>query len=347
MIDAYPLIRPLLMRMDAEDAHRLALRLLGTGLGPRCAAAHPALETTVFGVKFPNPLGLAAGFDKDAEALGPLLAMGFGFVEAGTVTPLPQAGNPRPRVFRDLSSESVINRMGFPGKGLDVFEKNFSDFRQKNPGRIAGANIGINKDTPDALAAYRTGLARVAPLSDYVTVNVSSPNTAGLRDLQAREALDNLLGGLMSPVPPKPLLLKVAPDLTIEQKADIAELALKHRIAGLIVSNTTVSRPDALAAALREEKGGLSGRLLRDLSTAAIRDFRRLTNGALPIVGVGGMSSAEDVYEKIRAGASLVQIYTGLVFQGPALVRRILEGLPLLLVRDGFKTVTEAVGAAV
>jgi len=346
MIDVYPLLKPILMRMDPEDAHRMTLKLLKTGLGPRYACDNPALETALFGLKFPNPLGLAAGFDKEAEVIAPLFRMGFGFVEAGTVTPQPQPGNPRPRVFRDVANESVINRMGFPGGGLDAFEKNFRAFRKKYPGLIAGANIGINKDTAAPVAAYKTGLARLAPISSYIAVNVSSPNTAGLRDLQAKEQLDALLSALMElrRASPTPLLLKVAPDLTPAQREDIAALAVAHKIDGLIVSNTTVARPEALAPALREEKGGLSGKLLRDAATGIIRDFHRLTSGGVPIVGVGGISSAADAYEKIKAGASLVQVYTGLIYQGPVLVKRILEGLPPLLARDGFKNISEAVG---
>jgi dihydroorotate dehydrogenase len=344
MIDLYPIMKPLLMRMDAEDAHHLVLNLLKTGLGPHYVYAHLALETTVFGKKFPNPLGLAAGFDKDAEAIAPLFAMGFGFVEAGTVTPLPQPGNPRPRVFRDIANESALNRMGFPGRGLDAFEKELRAFKKKYPHRIAGANIGMNKDAPDALADYKTGFERLAPVADYVVVNISSPSTAGLRDLQAKENLDRLLGGLMAVKTATPLVLKVTPDLEPQQCADVAEIALRHDIAGLIVSNTTFARPPQLLADLRERPGGVSGRLLKDRATEGIRDFYKLTAGKLPIIGLGGISSAEDAYEKIRAGASLVQVYTGLVYQGPALVRRILEGLPPLLARDGFKTVAEAVG---
>lgn len=345
-MNPYPLIKPLLMRMDAEDAHRLTLCALKSGFAPCSAFEHPALKTKLLGKEFPNPLGLAAGFDKDAEVIAPLFRMGFGFVEAGTVTPQPQEGNPRPRVFRDIQNESVINRMGFPGKGLDVFERNFSAFKYRYPNSIAGANIGINKDTTDALGAYKTGFTRLSPIADYIAVNVSSPNTTGLRDLQAREKLDELLSGLMElrRKGKTPLLLKVAPDLTMTQRTDIAELALAHKIDGLIVSNTTVARPPTLNPRLHDEKGGLSGRLLKDAATAGISEFYRLTAGALPIIGVGGISCAADAYEKIRAGASLVQVYTALAYQGPALITAILGDLPRLLEQDGFKTVQEAVG---
>lgn len=345
MSDAYArFAKPVLMRMDAENAHKMTLALLKTGIGPRYAANHPALATKVLGISFPNPLGLAAGFDKNAEAVAGVFRLGFGFVEAGTVTPRPQTGNPRPRVFRDPGSESVINRMGFPGLGLDVFEANLRRFKAANPGRIVGANIGINKDAADPGAAYLESLARLGTLADYIAVNVSSPNTVGLRSLQAKEELDKLLSRLMAGKGGARILLKVAPDLSEEERGDIAALVRAHGLHGLIVSNTTVSRPPALAAALREEKGGLSGRLLTGMATEGIRSFRRLLPREIPIIGVGGVSSAAEAYDKIKAGASLVQVYSGLVFRGPGLVREILEGLPPLLARDGFSHVAEAVG---
>lgn len=279
-------------------------------------------------------MGMAAGFDKDAEVIAPLLNLGFGFVEVGSVTPLPQPGNPRPRIFRDIAHESVVNRMGFPGKGLEVFAKNILSFRKKNfaTSGILGVNIGINKGTLSPLEDYRHCMAVLSPLADYITINVSSPNTAGLRDLQQKEELDKLLSGLMAEKK-IPFLLKIAPDLDAGSRADIAALALRHRIDGLVISNTR-----------KHEQGGLSGRLLKDLSTDMIRDFYQLTGGLLPIIGVGGVSSAEDAYEKIRAGASLVQLYTALIYQGPVLITRILEGLARLVKRDGFQHVSEAVG---
>lgn len=348
----YSLARPLLMSMDAEQAHRLTIKLLKTGLGPRYACNDASLKTKVFGLEFANPLGLAAGFDKDAEVIPALFGMGFGFVETGTVTPKPQDGNPKPRVFRDPANKSVINRMGFPGRGLDYFAANVAAYRRKHgKGQgILGINIGINKDVPAPIEDYKAGLLRLAPFADYITVNVSSPNTAGLRDLQRRDDLDRLLEVLMetrnTQAAKPPLLLKVAPDLEAAPRAAIAELALRHRIDGLIVSNTTVSRPAALAEALKNEKGGLSGQLLTSLSTEVIGDFYQLTGGNIPIVGAGGVGSAADAYDKIRAGASLVQVYTALVFEGPGLVRRILEGLPALLRQDGHARVADAVGAA-
>lgn len=341
-MDIYALLRPLLMSMDPERAHRLTLSLLKTGLGPSSGRGDDSLKTTLWGKTFQNPLGLAAGFDKDAEVIFPLLKMGFGFVEVGTVTPLPQPGNDKPRVFRDKGNESVINRMGFPGRGLEYFARNIEGFRNAGTSGILGVNIGVNKGSLSPLEDYQRCLARLAPWADYITVNISSPNTAGLRDLQAREDLDRLLSSLTSD---KPLLLKIAPDLTPPQREDIAELSLRHRLGGLVISNTTVERPAALLASLKNEKGGLSGRLLKNLSTEMIRDFYHLTQGTIPIIGVGGIASAEDAYEKIKAGASLVQFYTALIYHGPSLITRILDGLALLLQRDGFRHLAEAVGS--
>lgn len=345
MIDLYPCFRPLLMAMEPERAHRLALLALRAGLAPSYQNNAPALRTTLWGREFRNPLGLAAGFDKDAEAIAPLFGMGFGFVEVGSVTPLPQAGNPRPRVFRDIANQSVVNRMGFPGKGLEAFVKNIRDFRQRHPETpgILGVNIGINKGTASPFDDYRRCMEALSSLAGYMTINVSSPNTAGLRSLQARDELDNLLSRLM-PQKQAPVLLKIAPDLNAEERADIAALALRYRIDGLVISNTTVMRPPSLQHNLKNEKGGLSGVLLKTLATESIRDFYQRTEGRLPIVGVGGVSSAEDAYDKIKAGASLVQLYTALLYQGPALITRILDGLTQLLRQDGFQHVSDAVG---
>ncbi len=342
----YPCLRPLLMALEPECAHRLTLLALKAGLAPAYKNNNESLKIKLWGREFSNPLGLAAGFDKDAEVIAPLFKMGFGFVEVGTVTPLPQVGNAHPRVFRDIANESVINRLGFPGKGLEVFAENVRDFRKNFPAApgILGVNIGINKETAVPLDDYRRCMEKLAPLADYVTVNVSSPNTAGLRQLQGKNALDDLLTGLLV-IRKVPVLLKIAPDMEAVQRADIAEIVMKHRIDGLVISNTTVTRPAALPPHLQGEKGGLSGRLLKDLSTETIRDFYRLTQGTVPIIGVGGVSSAADAYEKIRAGASLIQIYTGLMYQGPALITRILEGLTPLLKQEGFQDIAAAVGS--
>ena len=349
----YNALRPLLLSLDAEQAHGLTLKAMKMGLTPRYDVNDPALRVKLWGREFRNPLGLAAGFDKQAEVIAPLFNMGFGFVEAGTVTPLPQAGNPKPRVFRDKANKSVINRMGFPGSGLDVFVENIKKFRDEYADGlgILGVNIGMNKDAKAPLEDYKRGIEKLAAYADYITINISSPNTAGLRDLQAREELDKLLAalvGLRNVMQTEALLLlKVAPDLEAAQREDIAALVIEHRIDGLIVSNTTVTRPAALDAKLKDEKGGLSGQLLSDLATERIADFYKLTQGKLPIVGVGGIATAADAYAKIRAGASLVQVYTALVYEGPALVPNVLAGLVHLMRKDGFNHISEAVGADV
>jgi len=362
MINLYPLIKPFLMSMEPERAHRLTLRILKTGLAPRYRHDDPALRCDILGHSFPNPLGLAAGFDKDAEVIAPMLDMGFGFVEAGTVTPLPQDGNPAPRLFRDIPNRSVINRLGFPGKGMDAFAARVSDFRvaQAQGGEnylrgLLGVNIGINKETASAFEDYSRGLSVLATMADYIVVNVSSPNTPGLRDLQSENMLDALLAGLMAvlgaldiaPVARPALLLKVAPDLTPDQRAAVAQLALRHHIHGLVVSNTTTARPDALADNLKTEAGGLSGRLLKDKACDVLADFYRLTRGAVTLVGVGGIENADDAWRRIRAGASLVQVYTGLVYEGPALVPQILKGLSSRVRDAGLRHISEAVGADV
>lgn len=359
MINLYPLVKPWLMLMDAEDAHRLTLRVLKSGFAPTCDYADDALRSEVFGHVFANPLGLAAGFDKDAEAITPLMAMGFGFVEAGTVTPLAQEGNPAPRIFRDIKNKSVINRMGFPGAGLDAFAAQVSHFRTRSAGQpprgILGVNIGVNKETVSAFEDYSRCLTVLAPMADYIVVNVSSPNTPGLRDLQSENTLDALLAGLMAvlhaldipPVARPSLLLKIAPDLTPDQRAAVAQLALRHSIGGLVISNTTTARPEALAEHLKSEAGGLSGQLLKENACAVLRDFYRLTGGALPLIGVGGIASADDAWARIRAGASLVQVYTGLVYEGPALVPQILKGLSAHVRAAGMKNISEAIGADV
>ncbi len=354
MINLYPLARPFLMAMEPERAHRLTLRLLASGFAPTGGFEDDVLKTEVFGHVFQNPLGLAAGFDKDAEVIAPVLDMGFGFMEAGTVTPLPQAGNPAPRLFRDVKNKSVINRLGFPGKGLDAFAAQVSDFRVRHAGHrgMLGVNIGINKETSSAFEDYSRCLTTLAPMADYIVVNVSSPNTPGLRDLQSENMLDALLAGLVAvmrgidlpPVARPALLLKVAPDLTPDQRAAVAQLALRHHLGGLVVSNTTLDRPELLAAPLREEAGGLSGQLLKHKACEALRDFYVLTDGKMPLVGAGGIASADDAWQRICAGASLVQVYTGLVYEGPALVPKILKGLVAHVRAAGLDNISQAVG---
>ncbi|MGH7114080.1 MAG: quinone-dependent dihydroorotate dehydrogenase [Stellaceae bacterium] len=351
MPDLYPRIRPLMFGLPPEMAHRIGVRALETGLTRFFAGPPPPRPTLLaqrlWGLDFPDPVGLAAGFDKDARVPDAALRLGFGFVEVGTVTPRPQPGNPKPRLFRLDEDRAVINRMGFNSGGLDIVAQRLS--RRARAG-IVGVNLGKNRDSADAAADYEEGIRRMAGLADYLVVNISSPNTPGLRDLQARVALDALLRRLIDTRDetghPVPLLLKIAPDLASAECRDIAEVALDTGIDGLIVANTTTQRPSGLISRHAAESGGLSGRPLFAPSTAVLAEIYRLTQGRLPLIGVGGVASAADAYAKIRAGASLVQLYTALVFEGPALVERIKQGLADLLRRDGFASTGEAIGAA-
>ena len=330
-----------LRRLDPETAHGLTLRALRAGLGGGSAPDDPILATELAGLSLPNPIGLAPGFDKNAEAVGPLLRAGFGFVEAGTVTPRPQAGNPRPRLFRLPEDAAVINRLGFNNAGLEAFAERMA----RKPAGIVGANLGANKDSEDRAADYVAGLRRLAGLPDYFTVNISSPNTPGLRALQGRTALDDLLGRLREARSgPTPLFLKIAPDLEEAEIRDVVESATDHGLEGLIVSNTTVERPSELRSAARGETGGLSGAPLFARSTAMLRRVAEMRSG-LQLIGVGGIASGADAYAKIRAGASAVQLYTALIYAGPGLVARIKRDLAARLRADGFRSVGEAVGA--
>jgi dihydroorotate dehydrogenase len=311
---------------------------------PRARADDPRLAVKTLGLSFPNPIGLAAGFDKDARVPDAMLKLGFGFVECGTVTPKPQAGNPRPRLFRLREDHAVINRMGFNNRGMDQAARNLST-RPKDG--IVGVNIGANKETPDRIADYAQSFNRLAPLADYITVNVSSPNTPGLRGLQNKEELTQLLTTLTAARAgsvQRPLLLKIAPDLDAHALDDIAQAVTDARIEGVIVSNTTIARP-LLKGSHAQETGGLSGRPLFQPSTEILRQMRARLPGDIALIGVGGISSGRDAYEKILAGASLVQLYTALVYQGPGLVERIKRDLLACLARDGFSSVAAAVGA--
>ncbi len=350
----FKLAKPFLHRMDPENAHQMTLKALKTGVMPCPSRINDArLKTTLWGRSFPNPVGLAAGFDKNADVVGQMLNIGFGFVEAGTVTPRPQEGNPRPRVFRDADHEAVINRMGFPNGGLESFRHNIEKFfeaKPRPPGMV-GINIGMNKGVEDPAKDYCTLVRALGPYADYLTVNISSPNTPGLRNLQARENLMPLLSRIMEErakacgrESPPPLLVKLAPDLTDAQLADVAACLVEAQVDGVILGNTTLDRPDYLPANFYEQQGGLSGRPLTDKSTAIIRQFYKHTGGKMTIIGAGGISSAEDAYAKICAGASLVQLYTALVFQGPELVRDILNGLMRQLERDNLDHISKAVG---
>ena len=332
--------------LDPEDAHGATIAGLALGLGPRAKAHNPVLATEIAGINLPNCIGLAPGFDKNAEVFGPMLRSGFGFVECGTVTPLAQAGNPRPRLFRLTPDRAVINRMGFNNEGLEPFAARLA----RRGAGVVGANIGANKDSEDRIADYVTGLERLWGMADYFTVNISSPNTPGLRGLQTRAALEELLGRLAEkrdslPASGKvPIFLKVAPDLEADEIEAIVETSVAQGLAGLIVSNTTLSRPD-LRSAYAGEAGGLSGAPLTSLAQRKLKEFHVAAADRLVLIGVGGISSGAEAYARIRAGASAVQLYSALVFHGPGLVVRIAKDLAARLKADGFTNVAQAVGA--
>ncbi len=343
----FRLARPALFALDPERAHRLTIAALKAA--PARAPATPGpLALEVAGLRFPNPVGLAAGFDKDAEVPDAALGLGFGFVEVGSITPRPQAGNPKPRLFRLAGDRAVINRMGFNNGGAAAAAERLAA-RRGRPGFV-GVNIGANKDSADRIFDYAVMARAMAPLASYLAVNVSSPNTPGLRALQDEGALRELLSAVTAARDEKcgaggpPIFLKVAPDLEPPDIDSIARIALEMKLGALIVSNTTISRPP-LRSAHREEAGGLSGAPLRDLALARLRDFRTATGGALRLIGVGGIASTEDAWQRIRAGASLVQLYSALVFEGPGLVQRIVRGLEERMRREGFASIAEAVGS--
>ena len=374
----YPLVRPLAFALDAETAHRMTIRALKLMPPPRPLAPDPILASRVAGLDFPSPVGLAAGFDKDAEVWRQMLGFGFGFVEVGTLTPRPQSGNPKPRLFRLVEDRAVINRLGFNNRGQADAIPRLDQRRQgatatsdpsnllgtdpSTPLRtgIVGVNIGANKDSEDRIADYSAGVTAMTGVADYLTVNISSPNTPGLRALQDKAALDDLLAAVVetrgagpptsgaeaprtSAIPP--MFLKVAPDLAPSDIDDIVELTLRHRLDALIVANTTVSRP-MLRSRHRNEAGGLSGAPLKPLALARLRDFAQASGGSLPLIAAGGIENGVDVLDRIRAGASLVQLYTALVYEGPGLVKRINAELVRLLRLHGFGSIAEAVGTA-
>ena len=341
-------LRPLLFALDPETAHNATLAALRTGLVPKAPADDPILATNVAGLALPNPIGLAAGFDKDVLVPDAMLRLGFGFVECGSVTPRPQDGNPKPRIFRLVEDRAVINRLGFNNRGLEHAVVRLQARQGRTGGRpgIVGINLGANKDAADRTADYVAGVRAAAALASYVTVNISSPNTPGLRALQDGAALTDLVARVMAARGSiaVPLFVKVAPDLEPQDFDTIARIALDGGVDGLIVSNTTISRP-ALASADAGETGGLSGEPLKPLALAALQNFARATGGALPLIAVGGIASGADAYARIRAGASAVQLYSALVYQGPGLVQRIKTELAALLRRDGFASIAAAVGA--
>jgi len=349
-----PWSQRLLHRLDPEAAHLVALSALKLGLAPMPGPYEdPILATRIWNLDFASPIGLAAGFDKDAEVVDPMLRAGFGFVEAGSVTPKPQPGNPKPRLYRLTEDRAVINRFGFNSQGIDAYAERLRARRRRGGARgIVGANLGKNKETADGAADYVIGIRAVAGLADYLVCNISSPNTPGLRGMQARAPIEDLLGrvlaarGEATPAGCKlpPLLAKVGPDLDAQQVQDIAEVALATGLDGLIIGNTTIERPPGLLGRDAAQAGGLSGAPLLPRANACLADFARATGGRLPIIGCGGVSSGADAYAKIRSGASLVQLYSALVFYGLPRVNQIKRELAALLRRDGFTSIADAVG---
>jgi dihydroorotate dehydrogenase len=338
----YRVIRPALFALDAERAHGLALAAL-KWRGPGSPAEPGPLRIEDAGLAFPNPLGIAAGFDKDGEVPDAMLGLGFGFAEVGSITPLPQPGNPKPRLFRLEEDRAVINRMGFNNGGAEAAAQRLGAREHRG---IVGINVGANKDSPDRTADYAAMTRIMAPLASYLAVNVSSPNTPGLRALQDEGALNALLDAVLEArgsVGP-PVFLKVAPDLEPADIDAIARIAIDKKLGALIVSNTTLSRPP-LTSRHAGEAGGLSGAPLKPLALEALRQFRHASGSALPLVGVGGIASAEDAWARIRAGASLVQLYSAMVYEGPGIAKRIVRGVEALMRRDGFASVAEAVGS--
>jgi len=343
----FRLARPLLHALDAETAHRATLAALKRAPLPPRPADDPRLAVEAFGLRFPNPVGLAAGFDKHAEAPDQALRLGFGFVEVGGVTPLPQPGNARPRVFRLESDGAVINRYGLNSEGAAAVRGRLAARRRS--GGIVGVNIGANKDSADRTADYARLVSNLGPVVDYLSINVSSPNTPGLRDLQGKAALDDLLARLIAardeaPGGRTPLLLKIAPDVTEADLDDIVGVARGRGIDGMIVANTTVARPASLQDAAAREAGGLSGRPLFEASTRVLAQVYRRVESQFPLIGVGGVDSAEAALAKIEAGATLVQLYTAMVFKGPGLVREIAVGLADACRREGAGGIADFVG---
>ncbi|MGY6662548.1 MAG: quinone-dependent dihydroorotate dehydrogenase [Glycocaulis sp.] len=329
--------------LPAETAHKMSLKALAAGLGPKLAAdADPVLATSVAGIELSHPVGLAAGYDKNGEAPDALLAAGFAFVELGAVTPRPQAGNPQPRLFRLHEDRAVINRMGFNNEGLDALKTRL-EARAGKPG-VVGINLGANKDSEDRAGDYVTLVKALKGLASFFTINISSPNTPGLRDMQGEEALGALLARVNDARWTEPVFLKVAPDLDAAGIESVVRVAMANRISGLIVSNTTLARPDFLKSQHKGEAGGLSGAPLTHASTEVLRQVRKAAGPDLPLIGVGGINSVDSAYAKIRAGASAIQLYTALVYEGPGLVKRLRDGLAARLKADGYTSLAEAVG---
>ena len=340
----FSVAKPLLHKLDAEQAHRLTIAGLKLGVAK---ASHlkqwPRLQTKLFGLSFSNPLGLAPGFDKNAEVPDAMLAQGLGFVEIGTVTPRPQEGNPKPRLFRLIEDEAVINRMGFNNEGHDAVRRRLE--ARHNRGGVVGINIGANKDSSDRIEDYVQGISAFSHLASYITINISSPNTPGLRNLQGRADLEKLLDRLNTARKPNlPMLLKIAPDLSLDELQDVASVCEGGAVDGVIISNTTLSRPP-LKSRFSYEAGGLSGKPLQQLSTQQLALFYKMTKGQIPLIGVGGINNAESAWAKIIAGASLVQLYSALVYQGPKLIEEICRGLDAKLGEHGFAHISQAIGS--
>jgi len=342
-VSLYPLIRPFWFALDAERAHRLTISALKLKPNRRPPDFPECLRSKVAGLSFPSPIGLAAGFDKDAEVPEQMLGLGFGFVEVGTITPRPQPGNPKPRLFRLRDDEAVVNRMGFNNRGQAAAFQRLLDCNHVRG--IIGVNIGANKDSADRIADYVEGVRAMSSAARYLTINISSPNTPGLRQLQDEGALRALLSAVQEARGTKgpPIFLKVAPDLGEGEPDQIVRAAIQHKVDAIIVSNTTVSRPP-LKSKSRDEAGGLSGAPLKPIALKALREFRSASGGEMPLIGVGGIANSDDAWERIRAGASLVQLYTAMVYQGPGIARRIAHGLADRVRQAGFANIAEAVG---
>jgi dihydroorotate dehydrogenase len=347
----YNILQPLLFSLPEEIAHNLVIQALKYGLVPQqFEVPSSKLKTKLFGLNFKNPVGLAAGFDKNGSCIKPLIKQGLGFVEVGTATPLPQPGNPKPRLFRLKEDKAIINKMGFNNKGIDRLSRNI--FLNQTSG-IVGANIGKNKDSENAINDYLIGLEKIFSVADYITINISSPNTPGLRDLQGKEQLDDLLKNINEKREElsvkfrqnTPILLKIAPDMDEKSLGQIIESVFDHNIDGMIISNTTIGQRDNLKSKNADKDGGLSGKPLFQPSTEMLKTAYKISEGKIPLIGVGGISSGEEAYEKIKSGASLVQLYTALIYNGFDLITEINMTLLKLLKRDGLSNISEAVGA--
>jgi len=343
----------LLRLLPPEAAHQITIKLLKSNLtlNRKKNQEFNALRQTILGIDFPNPLGLAAGFDKNAEVIKPMFSYGFGFIEVGTITPKPQKGNQKPRIFRLLEDEGVINHLGFNNEGSKKILKNLKSFYDGNNfGGVVGINLGKNKSTQNDIDDYLYCIEKFGSYGNYITINISSPNTPGLRDLQLRGRIETLVKKIQNKqseiknLNNKPIFIKISPDLDDEQLRDIALMSLANNVKGLIISNSTIKRPSSLISSYKNEFGGLSGKPIFLNSTIVLKKMYSLTNGQIPLIGVGGISNGYECYEKIKSGASLVQLYTALVYHGPKMINGIIKELNGLILTDGFKNISEAIG---